>query len=81
MPAKKTTKEEITFEEAMERIGEISEALGDGSLTLEQSVELYSEGMKLVAYCKEKLDDAERKISVVTDKKTNKKTKYTTQEE
>ncbi|MBE6544176.1 MAG: exodeoxyribonuclease VII small subunit [Ruminococcaceae bacterium] len=81
MAAKKTVKEEISFEEAMERIGVISDKLGEGTLTLDESVELYTEGMRLVAYCKEKLDDAEMKISVVDDKKTNKKIKYTTQEE
>lgn len=81
MPAKKTAKAEISFEKAMERIAEISEALGNGTLTLEDSVELYSEGMKLVAYCKEKLDDAERKISVVSNKETNKKTNYIPEEE
>lgn len=81
MPAKKTKKEELTFEKAMERIGEISQLLGNKNITLEESVELYSEGMELVVYCKGKLDDAERKISVVEDKTTNNKTEYTTKEE
>ena len=81
MPAKKTKKEEISFEEALERINEISEKLSGNSLGLDESVELYAEGMKLIAQCKEKLDSAERKIHLVSDKKTNKTTEYTIDEE
>ena len=81
MPAKKTKKEEISFEEALERINEISEKLSGNSLGLDESVELYAEGMKLIAQCKEKLDSAERKIYLVSDKKTNKTIDYTFEEE
>ena len=81
MPAKKAKKEEISFEEALERINEISEKLSGNSLGLDESVELYAEGMKLIAQCKEKLDSAERKIYLVSDKKTNKTIDYTFEEE
>ena len=81
MPPKKTEKAELSFEKAMERISEISDILGEGTLSLDESVELYTEGMMLIAKCKGKLDDAERKISVVSDKKTNTKEQYTTKEE
>ena len=81
MPAKKTKKEDISFEEALVKINEISEKLGEGSLGLDESVELYTEGMKLIAQCKEKLDEAERKIHLVSDKKTNKTIDYNSKEE
>lgn len=81
MAAKKTQSNELSFESAMERIGQISETLAQGKLSLDESVELYTEGMKLISYCKEKLDSAERKISVVSDKKNNKTIQYISEEE
>ncbi len=80
MPAKKKT-ELLTFEEALEKIEKISEKLERAELTLDESVELYSEGMKLVAFCKEKLENAERKIAVVSDKNTNATHNYQSTEE
>ena len=70
MPAKKKA-ELLTFEEALEKIEKISDELERADLTLDESVELYSEGMKLVAFCKKKLENAERKIAIVSDKDTN----------
>lgn len=81
MAEKKTKKNEMSFESAMERITEISDILSQGKLSLDESVELYCEGMKLIAFCKEKLEGAERKISVVSDKNNNKTTQYISQEE
>ena len=81
MPAKKTKKDEMSFEKMLDAINEISEKLSLGSLGLDESVELYTEGMRLIAMCKEKLDEAERKINVVSDKKTNTVNDYITEEE
>ena len=57
---------ELTFEGAMARIEEIMEALDNKNTTLDESVSLYSESMKLIAFCNNKLKDAEEKIKVVT---------------
>ena len=59
-------KKDIDFEAAMKRIDEISAALEDSSLTLDKSLKLYAEGVSLVALCREKLDEAQQKISVLS---------------
>lgn len=53
---------EYTFESAMERLEEISEILQENNVTLDQSLELYGEGVKLLKYCSDKLNRAQRKI-------------------
>lgn len=54
--------ENIEFEAAMKRIEEIALRLEDSSLKLDDSLALYEEGVSLVAACRKKLDEAQRKI-------------------
>ena len=54
-------KKEMTFEEAMTRLEEISRAMQDGT-SLEKSIELYEEGAKLAAFCSKALKNAEQKL-------------------
>lgn len=56
---------DIEFEAAMKRIDEISEKLEDSSLTLDESLALYEEGVSLVRVCRKKLEEAEQKISCI----------------
>ncbi len=56
-------KKDIEFEAAMKRIDEISAKLEDSSLTLDESLALYEEGVSLVRICRKKLEEAEQKIS------------------
>jgi len=49
---------EYTFEEAMKRLDEISQALSENSLSLDKSIELYAEGVKLIKFCTEKISNA-----------------------
>ncbi len=58
--------ENIEFEDAMKRINEIVARLSDTSLKLDESLSLYEEGVSLVAVCKKKLDEAQRRISILT---------------
>ena len=58
--------ENIEFEDAMKRINEIVAKLSDASLKLDESLALYEEGVSLVAVCKKKLDEAERRISILS---------------
>lgn len=58
----KTTK---TFEESMSRLEEIVRTLESGSVTLDESLKLYEEGIALVRTCSLKLDDAEKKIKLL----------------
>jgi exodeoxyribonuclease VII small subunit len=55
-----------TFEEAVSRLEEIVQLLESGDLPLDETVRLYEEGQKLIAFCQQKLADAERRIKIVT---------------
>ena len=57
--------ESLSFEEAMKRLEEINEALGKENVKLEEALGLYEEGVKLVRLCSAKLEEAERKISIL----------------
>ena len=57
--------ERITFEEALKKLESIVSKLEEGSVTLEESVNLYEEGLKLSKYCSEILDSAELRIEKV----------------
>lgn len=50
------------FEQAFERLEEIVARLEGGDVALEESLELYTEGMTLVKFCNEKLGAAREKI-------------------
>jgi len=58
-------KERPTFEEALQKLETIVEQLGDKSITLEKSVELYEEGLKLSKICTETLEKATLKIEQI----------------
>ncbi|MEI6560911.1 MAG: exodeoxyribonuclease VII small subunit [Verrucomicrobiota bacterium] len=64
MAEKKTT--ENTFESAVERLEQIVEAMEGGELPLEEMLERYEEGTRLVKLCNEKLAAAEKRIETVT---------------
>lgn len=64
-----TKSEKITFEAALTRLEEISSELEGGSATLDKSLDLYNEGIKLLKLCNGMLDGAEKKIKLAkTDK-------------
>ena len=52
----------MTFEQAAERLEEITSALEGGMVTLDESVELYREGMELTLYCDNMLKSAEKEV-------------------
>lgn len=55
-------KEKLTFEQAMTRLEKIVEAIEQGKIGLEDSIEKYSEGMEMIRHCTRVLADAELKI-------------------
>jgi exodeoxyribonuclease VII small subunit len=55
-----------TFESAMERIEEIAAKMEAGELPLDQLVVMYEEGLKLVRFCSERLEDAEKRLQTIT---------------
>lgn len=55
-------KKEIKFEEAMERLEEIVNSLENGEFSLDDSLELFEEGVKLVKFCNNKLEKIEGSV-------------------
>lgn len=51
-----------TFENAMSRLEEISELLSENNVTLDESLKLYAEGVKLLKFCNSKIEQAQIKI-------------------
>jgi exodeoxyribonuclease VII small subunit len=54
-----------TFENAIERLESIVEQMESDSLPLEDLLVRYEEGLKLVKFCSEKLDAAEKRIEII----------------
>jgi exodeoxyribonuclease VII small subunit len=54
-----------TFESQLKALEKIVERLENGELTLEESVQLFEEGLKLSTACKKELETAEGKIQVL----------------
>lgn len=52
-----------TFENALQSLKDIVEKLENGSLSLEESLKLYEEGVKLTAFCDKELKSAKLRIS------------------
>lgn len=57
---------EITYEKAIDRLEEIVNLLEKNEATLEESIKLFEEGVKLTSLCSEKLKSAEQKITELT---------------
>lgn len=60
---------ELTFEESMNKLEDLAKDLEKDDLTLDESVKKFEEGMELSKNCKEILDKAERKITILIDGK------------
>lgn len=63
-------KERPSFEEALEKLEAIVEKLSDQEITLEKSVELYEEGLRLSKICSETLENAALKIEQIDQTKS-----------
>ncbi len=59
-------KTELSFEQALERLETVVRELEDGTVPLDRSLSLYEEGVGLVRLCNTRLDEAERRITVLT---------------
>jgi exodeoxyribonuclease VII small subunit len=54
-----------TFEESLKKLESIVDQLEKGDLPLEQSLQLFEEGVGLSAVCKQELDAAEGKVQML----------------
>lgn len=55
----------ISFEKSLKQLEQIVQDLESGNLPLEKAMKKFEEGVKLSKYCSEKLDETEKKISVL----------------
>ena len=55
-----------TFESAMERLQRIVQQMESDKLPLEEMLERYEEGIRLVQFCGEKISAAEKRIEIIT---------------
>lgn len=62
-------KKEDNFEELMVKLEEITSKLETDKLSLDESVKLFEEGMEISKKCNEKIEDAEKRITILL--KTN----------
>ena len=61
-------KKEENFEELMVKLEEITNKLEKEQLSLDESVKLFEEGMKISKECNSKLEDAEKRITILIKK-------------
>ncbi len=55
-------KKKKTYKEASERLEEIVEKLENSDVSLEESINLYKEGMELTLFCRQKLDSVRQEV-------------------
>ncbi len=67
MAAKKEEKKSEVFDvdKAMDRLDEINEELAEGEISLNASLELYKEGVKLAAECRKNLEGVEKELKIL----------------
>ncbi|NLB34705.1 MAG: exodeoxyribonuclease VII small subunit [Elusimicrobia bacterium] len=58
---------ELSFEQALDELEEISDRLSEGMLPLEESINLFERGVELKNLCSKKLETAEKKIKILSD--------------
>ena len=61
-----------TFEQSMKKLEQIVQELESGDLPLEEAMQKFEEGIKLSKLCSEKLDETEKKVTLLLqDQKGN----------
>ena len=64
MAQKKSTK--MDFEKSLENLDQVVAQLESGELSLEESLKLFEQGIKLTRQCQQALQKAEEKITILT---------------
>lgn len=66
---------EVKFEKALERLSKIVDDLESGNLSLDDSLKVYEEGVKLIKLCTKKLNEAQKKIEILVKEESKLVTK------
>ncbi len=56
------------FESAIAELERLVKTLEDGDLPLEKSLELFERGVQLSRFCHAKLEEAERRVEILSDR-------------
>ncbi|NLP00392.1 MAG: exodeoxyribonuclease VII small subunit [Clostridiaceae bacterium] len=67
--AKKEEKADITYEQAVLELESVVNMLESGDLPLEESIKIFEKGISLVRLCNKKLDDIEKRITLLIEGK------------
>ena len=54
-----------TFEQAMKQLEKIVQDLESGDMPLEKSIKTFEEGIQLSKFCSKKLDETEKRITIL----------------
>lgn len=57
----------LSFEEAIRALSQIVEKIEGGQVPLQESLEQYEKGMRLLAYCRQILQEAEKRIAEIEE--------------
>lgn len=57
----------VTFEKALEQLEQIVQEMESGELTLDNALKKFEEGIKLSQFCSKKLEETEKKITLLTE--------------
>lgn len=63
--------EERTFEDAMSELEGIVKRLEGGDLPLEEALKLFERGVGLVRFCRDKLEEAKKKVEILVEEGSN----------
>jgi len=57
----------MTFEKGMAKLKDLVSSLEKENISLEESIQSFEEGTKVVKYCERKLQDAEDRVKAILD--------------
>ncbi len=64
--------DKFTFEESLKKLEETIQKLESGNCTLDESIKLFEAGMQYTAECRKALDDAEKRITELSNESEGK---------
>lgn len=64
-------KKSLSFEEGLSELEALVETLECGDLNLEESLASFSRGVELTRNCQQALKEAEQKVQILSDKRTD----------
>ena len=60
---------QMSFEEALQKLEKIVDALENKDLTIEEALKKYETGIKLAGVCQQRLDSAKKKVEILSKNK------------